>query len=202
MFRRTVCASLFLIMTAATTAAPLDPARAADAPPSALLVPWSGPYGGVPPFEQVRVDDFKSALEAGMAEQLAEVALIAKDPAPPSFENTYAALERSGRALDRAARIFGVYTSTLNDRDVQAVEREMAPRLAAHSDRITQNGELFTRMDTVYNAREHSSLSAEQQRLVWVIHTNFVRAGARLNAEFRRTFLLRDRRAARRRPAR
>src|ERR1044071_2698152 len=74
-----------------------------------LLAPWTGPYGGVPPFDKVKVAHFRPALEAAMAEQLAEVDKIAGDPAPPTFENTLAALERSGRTLDRVATVFGIY---------------------------------------------------------------------------------------------
>src|SRR5439155_13384834 len=72
-----------------------------------LLAPWTGPYGGVPPFDKVKVEHFQPALAAAMAEQLAEVDKIANDPAPPTFENTLAALERSGRTLDRVGTIFG-----------------------------------------------------------------------------------------------
>src|SRR5687768_3110763 len=73
-----------------------------------LLVTWTGSYGGIPPFDQVRVEDFKPALEAAMAENLAEVERIAGDPAPPTFQNTIAALERTGRTLDRVTTVYGV----------------------------------------------------------------------------------------------
>src|ERR1700716_4148279 len=72
-----------------------------------MLAPWSGPYGGVPPFEKVKVEDFQPALETAMAEALAEIDTVASDPAPPTFENTIVGLERSGRALDRVRNIFG-----------------------------------------------------------------------------------------------
>jgi peptidyl-dipeptidase Dcp len=147
-----------------------------------LLAPWSGPYGGVPPFDRVRVQDFRGAIEAAMAENLAEVERIANDPAPPTFANTLAALENSGRALDRVRNVFGVYTSTLNDPAVQAVERDTAPLFAAHADRITQNEKLFRRIAAVYESREHAGLTPEQQRLAWLDYTNFVLEGARLDA--------------------
>jgi peptidyl-dipeptidase Dcp len=145
-----------------------------------LLAPWTGPYGGVPPFDKVRVEHFQPALEAAMAEQLAEVDKIANDPAPPTFENTLAALERSGRTLDRVATIFGVYSGTMSTPDFQKVEEEMAPKLAAFSDRITQNEKLFERIAAVYDARHAAKLTPEQKRLAWLDYTNFVRAGARL----------------------
>src|SRR5688572_16949236 len=104
-----------------------------------LLASWTGPYGGVPPFDKVDPSRLQPALEAGMAEQLAAVDRIAENTAAPTFENTIAAMEKSGRALDRVHAVYGVYSSTLNDEAVQAVEREVEPKLAAFSDRITQN---------------------------------------------------------------
>ena len=90
-------------------------------------------------------------------------------------------MERAGRTLDRVGTVYGIYSSTLNDDAVQAVEREMAPKLAAFSDQITQNAQLFARIAKVYDARETSGLTPEQQRLTWVYYTNFVRAGAKLD---------------------
>lgn len=116
-----------------------------------------------------------------MAEELAEIERIANDPAPATFENTIAALERTGRNLDRVTTAYGVWSSTMNTGDFQPIEREMAPRLAAHSDRITQNSALFRRIDTVYASPAKAELTAEQQRLTWLYQTNFVRAGARLD---------------------
>jgi peptidyl-dipeptidase Dcp len=156
------------------------PSAAAAANP--LLAPWTGPYGGVPPFDQVRVADFEPALAAGMAEELAEIGRIADNPAPPTFDNTIAALERAGRTLERVSRILGIYTSTLNAPDVQAVDAKTAPLLAAHADAITQNEKLFRRIAAVYAARESSGLSSEQQRLVWYYHTRYVHDGAQLGA--------------------
>jgi peptidyl-dipeptidase Dcp len=146
-----------------------------------LLAPWTGPYGGVPPFDKVKVEQFKPALEASMAEALAEIDRIANDPAPPTFDNTIVALERTGRALDRVSNIFGIYSSTMSTPDFQSVEQEMAPRLAAFSDQITQNEKLFKRVAAVYDAREAGKLTPEQKRLAWLDYTNFVRAGAKLD---------------------
>jgi peptidyl-dipeptidase Dcp len=180
-------------MTAALTACAAAPApaptpvaanvAAAPATSDALLAPWRGPFGGVPPWNEVSPDRLQPAIERAMALQLAAIDRIAKDPRPADFENTIAALEESGRELDRVMTLFGVYTSTMNDAAVQAVEREMAPKLAAFSDQITQNPALFARIAAVYESRERSGLSAEQQRLVWLYHKNFVRAGARLDAD-------------------
>src|ERR1043166_9261014 len=92
-----------------------------------LLAKWEGPYGGVPPFDRVQIALFKPALEAAMAEQLAETDRIANNPAAPDFENTIAALERTGRTLDRVGILYGIWAGTMSNADFQVVEREMAP---------------------------------------------------------------------------
>ena len=166
-------------MTAQTPVPPPVTEPASDNP---LLREWSGPYGGVPPFDQVRVEHFKPALETAMARNLAEIDRIANDPAPPTFENTIAAMERSGRTLDRVGTVYGIWSSSMNSPEFQPIEREMAPKLAAFSDQITQNEALFRRIEAVYNSPAKAQLTPEQQRLAWLTYTNFVRAGARLDA--------------------
>ena len=190
--RRTLIAFLLVALAAAcssTTPPPPPPVVAAPAPePQAavadnpLLQPWTGPYSGVPPFDKVRIEDFVPALEAGMAENLAEIDRIAGNPEPPTFDNTIAAMERSGRTLDRVGTVYGIWSSNMNSPEFQPIEREMAPKLAAFSDKITQNEALFRRIEAVYNSPEKSQLTPEQQRLTWLAYTNFVRAGAKLDA--------------------
>jgi peptidyl-dipeptidase Dcp len=148
-----------------------------------LLAKWEGPYGGIPPFDRVQIPLFKPALEAAMAEELAETERIAKNEAPPDFENTIVALERTGQSLNRVGTLYGVWGATMSSPDYQAVQREMAPRLAAFNDQITQNEALFKRIEAVYNSPAKAKLTPEQQRLVWLYYTNFVRAGARLKPE-------------------
>jgi peptidyl-dipeptidase Dcp len=171
---------------ASTLDAPADaaasaPAPAAD-PDNPLLAEWTGPYGGVPPFDRVRIEHFKPALEAAMAQELAEVERIASNPQPATFENTIAALERTGRVTGRVGTVYGIWGGNMSTPEFQAVEREMAPRLAAYSDQITQNAALFRRIEAVYNSPQKSSWTPEQQRLAWRYYTNFVRAGAQLDA--------------------
>jgi peptidyl-dipeptidase Dcp len=179
---------LALALALALQAAPGAPAAAPaakatePAPMNPLLATWTGPHGGVPPFASVKVEHFKPALEAGMAAQLAAIGRITAEPAPATFENTLAAMERSGRLLDRVARLYGVWSSTLSTPEFQAVETEMAPRLAAFTDQIAQNAPLFARIAAVYDARQKAGLTSEQQRVAWLYYTNFVRAGARLDA--------------------
>ena len=145
-----------------------------------LLAPWVGSAGGLPPFDQVRVADFKPALEAAMAENLTEIDHITRNPAAPTFDNTIAALERTGHTFNRVSAIYNVWSSTMSTDDFQAVEREMQPKLAAFSDKIYQNVPLFARIQAVYASM--GSLTTVQQRLCWYYFTNFVRAGAKLDA--------------------
>jgi peptidyl-dipeptidase Dcp len=147
-----------------------------------LIQPWPGKFGGLPPFDKVRVEDFKPGLEAAMAERLAEIDAIANDPSPPTFENTIAAMERGGRALDRIFAMYGVHSSTMRTPEFQQVELEMEPRIAAFGDRIVQNEKLFGRIAAVYESREKAGLTPEQQRLVWLKYTEFARSGAKLDA--------------------
>ena len=175
-------------LAAAATEAAAKPAQntTTEAPASLatspLVAAWPGAYGGLPPFDKVKVADFQAALEYGMAEELREVEAIANNPAPPTFDNTIAAMERSGRALERTSTIFSIYTDTMSTPDVQAVETAVAPKMAAHGDAITQNSALFARIEAVYNTRTTSGLTPEQQRLTWRVYTNFARTGAKLDA--------------------
>ncbi|MER3430179.1 MAG: peptidase M3 [Blastocatellia bacterium] len=151
-----------------------------------LLAQWKGPFGGVPPFDKVRVEDFKPAIEVAMQDQLSEIQKIAENSDKPTFENTIAALERSGEMLNRVLTIFGIWGSNLSTPEFQKVEQEMAPKLAALSDKITQNAALFARVAAVYKSPELKRLTPEQQRLVWLRYTNFVRSGAKLAPEQKR----------------
>jgi len=155
-------------------------AHDAAADPNPLLADWAGPYGGVPPFDKVQVALFKPALESAMAENLAEIDKVAKQSAPATFDNTIVELEKAGRTFDRVSTVYGIWAGTMSSPEFQWVQREMAPKLAAFNDQITQNEALFKRIETIYNSPEKKKLNAEQQRLVWLYHTNFVRAGAKL----------------------
>ncbi|MES2774288.1 MAG: M3 family metallopeptidase [Bacteroidota bacterium] len=147
-----------------------------------LLQKWQGPYSGVPPFDKIKVTDFKPALEAAMAESLSDINKITSNKQPATFENTIAAMERSGQTLDRVNTIYGIWSSNMSSDDFQPVETEMAPKLAAFQDQITQNAKLFQRIAAIYNSPAKKKLTPEQQRLTWLYHTNFVRAGAKLTA--------------------
>jgi peptidyl-dipeptidase Dcp len=197
--RRLLNGSVLLLALAAagcatapdTTMKPAEPAPVAamepapppppPAPQNPILAPWAGPYGGVPAFDKVRVSDFAPALQQAMDENLADVDRIANNPEPPTFANTIAALENSGRSMERAFAIYGVWQSTMNDDAFSKVELEMEPKLAEFFDKITQNDKLFRRIEAVYNSPEKAQLTPEQQRLTWIRYNNAVRAGAKLD---------------------
>ncbi len=165
---------------AETAAAPPVPS---SADVQVLLAPWTGPYGGLLPFDKVKVAAFKPALEEAMRLNLAEVDAIANNPAPPTFDNTIVALERSGKPGGRVFTIYGIWTSNLSTPDVQAVETEMSPKLAEFQDKISQNPKLFARIDAIYKARDTLGLTPEQKQLVWVYWANGVKQGAQLSPD-------------------
>jgi len=154
----------------------------AEAEKDPLLAPWTGPYGGVPPWDQVKTPLFAPAFTAGLALQTAEIEVITSNPEPPTFANTLVPLEDLGRHVDRAQTLFSVMTSSLNTPDVQAVDREWSPRFAAAYDAIIFDAKLFARLSAIHAARDTSGLTAEQQRLVELTYDRFVRAGAKLDA--------------------
>jgi len=153
-------------------------------PPSAtlqaMLSPWKGPYGGVPPWDQVKPADFVAAFGAGMEDERGRIRAIVANPEAPTFENTIQAMERATAVLDRVGILAEVHFSTLKVGDLPRIEEEMSPKLAAFSDEVTQDAGLFRRIEAVYEARDEAGLTPEQKRLAWVYYTSFVRAGARL----------------------
>lgn len=135
-----------------------------------------------PPFDKIQNSDFKPAILAGMARELAAVQRIANNPAPPTFENTYVALERTGALLNRVMHVFKLITSANTNPTLQQLKAEMAPKLAAHRDAIYLNNKLFERLQAVYDKRESLQLDTESRRLIEVVYHDFVHHGAKLAA--------------------
>ncbi|QDV47803.1 Peptidyl-dipeptidase dcp [Stieleria neptunia] len=149
---------------------------------SVLLKPWTGPYGGVPPWDLVRSEEFIDAFDAAIAQASADIDTIATNPEPATFENTVVAMEKAGQALDRLDAIFGVHSSNLNLGPIPDIERVVAPKLSAHSDSIYQNSALFERLKAIYESDEKKSMTVAQVRLIDDLYKTFVRRGAQLNA--------------------
>jgi peptidyl-dipeptidase Dcp len=152
-----------------------------------LLQPWDAPHG-LPPFDTARPEHFAEAFEVALAEQRAEIDAIGAQPAAPGFDNTLAAFDRSGRLLARLAGLFHNLTSSETTPALQAVERQLAPRMAAHGNAIYMHAALFQRIDTLYAQRESLGLTAEQHRLLERVHLEFVRAGAKLQGAARERY--------------
>lgn len=146
-----------------------------------LLQKWTGPYGGVPSFDEYKVSDFKPAIEFAIEENLHELDTIANNIEAPSFDNTIVALELSGKTIKRIHEIYEIYSSNIFTPEFGIIETEMSPKLSELNDKMYQNQKLFSRIETIYNSKEYKDLDSEQQRLVWWYYTNFVREGAKLD---------------------
>jgi len=150
---------------------------------SILLKPWGGPFGGVPPWNEVRPDEFLAAFEQAIAAHRTEIEAIANNPEPPTFANTIEAMEKSGKTLQRLNTLFDVHTSNLNVGPIPDIERTVVPKLAAHDDSITQNEKLFSRLAKVYETIASGDYTPAQRRLLEDRYKNFVRRGAKLSSD-------------------
>ncbi|MCX6274303.1 MAG: M3 family metallopeptidase [Bacteroidetes bacterium] len=150
---------------------------------NSLLQKWEGPYNGVPPFDKVKADEFKPALEAAMGENREEIAKLVDNKETPSFQNTIEGLEKTGTTLKRVIALYGIWKSNLSTPQMDSIQEEMEPRLAAFSDSIIQNTALFKKIETVYNDSAKKNLNPEQQRLLERYYKSFVLAGAKLDAD-------------------
>jgi peptidyl-dipeptidase Dcp len=180
-----VAASIALAYAA--TAIPAAAAPAAASAPAALDA--SNPFAKVstlpfhyPAFDKIKDEHFKPAFEAGMREHLREVAAIANNKAAPTFENTIVAMERSGQLLARVSTTFSNLQGANTNDQLDAIDREMSPKLAAHQDAIYMNDRLWQRVKSVYDRRDKLKLDAEAKHLVERYRRDFVRAGANLSA--------------------
>ncbi len=145
-----------------------------------LFAPWTTP-DEVPPFDRVSPEHFREAYARALAEHEAEIAAIAAAADPPSFDNTIAALELSGRALTRIEHVFHLLTGANSNDALLEIEREMAPKIARHWNEIHTNAALFRRIDALMRQAATLALSAEQKRVLERYHINFRRAGAALD---------------------
>lgn len=141
---------------------------------------WDTPFG-VPPFDRIQPEHYKPAFERGMELQLAEIEAIVADPAAPSFDNVILALDNSGDLLGTVSRMFGLITSAETNEQLQKVEEEVLPMMAAHASDIYMNEVLFNKVAEVYAMRD--SLDDLQKRLTEKIYKRFVRSGALLSPE-------------------
>src|SRR4029077_7116154 len=153
---------------------------APDAPTNPLLAEWITP-DEVPPFDRIKPAHFRQAYAQALADHEAEIAAISADPAPPSFPNTIAAMELSGRALARISDVFHLLTGAHSNAALLEFEREIAPQVARHWNKINTNAALFGRVDALMRGIDTLGLDDEQKRVLERYHTGFRRAGAGLD---------------------
>ncbi|HVV27948.1 MAG TPA: peptidyl-dipeptidase Dcp [Rhizomicrobium sp.] len=162
------------LLCASVAAAPAHAANPFAAPSS---LPYQAPR-----FDVIRDGDYQPAFEEGMRQQMAEIAGIANNPAPPTFDNTIVAMERSGRMLDRVNNTFFGVVQANTDPALDKVQTAEAPKLAAHQDAIFLNGKLFARVKSLYDRRASLKLDAEAEQVLTLYYRQFVHAGANLSS--------------------
>ncbi|CAN5886453.1 M3 family metallopeptidase [soil metagenome] len=178
----------FLVMSLMASGMSLNsspqPAVPRDDPgPGVLAAPWSGPYGGVPPWDHAKAEAFPAAFETALVGRRAEIEAIASRTDAPDFENTIAALEKTGRTLERVVRLFSVMSDSMSTPEFQRLDREWQPKLSAAEDEIIFNARLFTRIEAVHASLGQKGLAPDQERLARRVHERFVRRGARLDSD-------------------
>jgi len=177
---------------------PVESAQPAPTTPqeNVLLARWTGPYGGVPAFDRMDLDQLEPALDAAMAMKLADIDAITSNPEPPDFANTIVALERAGRDLDRVEVYQSIWNSNESSPKSRAIRAEVAPRVAAFEASVYQNQALFKRIKAVYESEEMLTLRPEDRRLVELTYQKYVRNGATLSAAARERYAEIDARLA------
>jgi peptidyl-dipeptidase Dcp len=145
-----------------------------------LIGDWTSPFE-VPPFEQIRPEHFREAFDLALVRHLEDIEAIKATSGSATFDNTISALELSGDLLTRVARVFYNLTGSHTNPDIQAIEREMAPRMAKHRNTISLDAALFARVADLDDRRDALGLDAEQMRVLDRTYDGFVRAGAKLD---------------------
>ena len=153
-----------------------------------LLQEYQGPYGGVPSFDKMTVEDVKEAAEIGMEMSLQEIEAIANNPEPPTFENTIEEFERSGRALNNFFTYYGIMSSNVSSPEFREIQGELAPKFSEFQSKINQNEKLFQRIKAVYDASQENPLEADQQRVVELTYKGFEMNGANLDKEKKKRY--------------
>ncbi|MFZ0785918.1 MAG: M3 family metallopeptidase [Candidatus Acidiferrales bacterium] len=159
---------------------PTSSAQTAFGPSNPFYAPSTLPFQA-PPFDKIKDSDYEPAFDAGMAQQLKEMQAIADNPEAPTFENTFVAMEKSGRLLNRVEAAFNDVSQANLDDALQKVRDAMGPKLAAHQDAIFLNPKLFQRIEAIYNQRKSLKLDPESLRLVEFDYKLFVHSGAKLS---------------------
>lgn len=184
-----VCLTLLLMLTACDKPAVDNAASEASSPKpvetNILLAEWTGPYGGVPAFDQMELADLEPAMEFAMARSLAALDVIAQQDEPASFENTILPMETAKTEMDWVEVYYGIWSSNLSSPEFREIQQRIAAKLADYYSAIRQNTPLFARIQAIYEGEEFETLAPDQQRLVWVVYDGLASYGAQLEGEAR-----------------
>ena len=146
-----------------------------------LLKEWTGPYGGIPAFDKMSLDNVETAIDWGMKKNLKEIDAIVANPDTPNFENTILALEKTGQDLDRVFPFWGIWSSNMNSPEFRKIQGKVNPKLSDFSSKIRQNQKLFDRVKAVYDDPAVKNMRPDQQRLIQLTYDGFARNGATLD---------------------
>ena len=173
LYKNTQLLIAFVIVTSCTTKTGVN---------NPLLQEWTGPYGGLPAFDQIDIGDVQDAMVTAMDMSLTEIEMIANNPDEPTFENTIEEMERSGAELDRAFSYYGILRSNISTPEFREIDVVLAPQFADYTAKITQNQRLFSRLQTIYQRSQENPLEDDQQRVVELIYKGFEMNGAALDS--------------------
>jgi peptidyl-dipeptidase Dcp len=146
-----------------------------------LLKDFTGPYGGVPAFDKMKVDQIQPAVLEGIEEGLIDIETIANNKEAPTFKNTIEAMERAGHSLDNVFTYYGIFSSNMSSPEFRDVQSALAPKLSDYTSKINQNEALFKRVKAVYDASQTNPLPADQQRVTELVYKRFEMNGAELD---------------------
>jgi len=184
-----VCLSLLLTLAACDKPAEETAASEASAPPTEaaniLLAEWTGPYGGVPAFDQMELADLEPAMDFAMARSLAALDLIAQQEAPATFENTILPMETAKTDMDSVEVYYGIWSSNLSSPEFREIQERIAAKQADYYSAMRQNAALFARIQAIYEGEEFATLAPDQQRLVWAVYDGLASYGAKLEGDAR-----------------
>jgi peptidyl-dipeptidase Dcp len=181
-----ILASVFLLAALAACTQTEKHSTMAD-PGNPFFEEFDTPFG-VPPFDRIHHRHFMPAYQAALEAGRQEIAAIAGNPDEPTFDNTLAALERSGKMLTRVSSVFGNLSGSMTNDSIQQIQKEVSPLLTRYRDDIRLNGVLFARIKSLYERRESLGLNAEQNQLLEEYYSDFVRGGANLAEESKEEF--------------
>ncbi|MGM0934205.1 MAG: M3 family metallopeptidase [Bacteroidota bacterium] len=153
-----------------------------------LLAEWEGPYAGVPAFDKMEVDLVKPAMEKAMEMHLAEIDEIASNPEAATFENTIVPMEKAGKELRRVFTYYGIFSSNISSPEFREVQKELSPKISEYSSKISQNEDLFKRIEKVYKDSRENPLDAQEQRVIDLIYEEFAMEGAALNEDDKKRY--------------